>query len=207
MGVTLLHLGKIEDSKKYFEFAFKIGKERAFTDSPKLYLEIAKSKKLNIDVIKNEFDEIRCAKKITNADDDALDQQIEELIEKGNEFADEEDYKKAISVWEEALSLVSAPKNEQDETSWLYASIGDGYYQLANYPKAKDSFLNAKSCIAGDAYDNPFVMLRLGQSCFECKDFEEATEYLLRAYALDGKAIFKNEDKKYFDFLKKTAKL
>ena len=41
----------------------------------------------------------------------------------------------------------------------------------------------------------------------EEKDFEEATEYLLRAYALDGKAIFKNEDKKYFDFLKKTAKL
>ena len=47
-------------------------------------------------------------------------------------------------------------------------------------------------------------MLRLGESCLEIGDEKNATEYLLRAYMMEGKEIFKGEgDKqKYFEFLR-----
>lgn len=50
-------------------------------------------------------------------------------------------------------------------------------------------------------------MLRLGQSAFELGKKERATENLLRAYMLEGKEIFEEDDKKYFEFLKSKVDL
>ena len=44
--------------------------------------------------------------------DDKLYERIEELSEEGNEFADEERYAQARAKFEEALSLVPAPKTD-----------------------------------------------------------------------------------------------
>ena len=55
-------------------------------------------------------------------------------------------------------------------------------------------------------------MLRLGECCLEIGDEKNATEYLLRAYMMEGEEIFElDEDgngdgKKYFDFLKSHVK-
>ncbi len=44
--------------------------------------------------------------------------------------------------------------------------------------------------------------MRLGQSAFEIGKMEEAREYLLRAYMLEGDDIFSDEDEKYLDCIR-----
>jgi tetratricopeptide (TPR) repeat protein len=63
MGETLLYLDNVEDAKKYFESAYKIGTKRAFSERPKLYLEMAKAKSINNDAVKKEFQDIKNEKK------------------------------------------------------------------------------------------------------------------------------------------------
>jgi hypothetical protein len=52
------------------------------------------------------------------------------------------------------------------------------------------------------AIGNPFLHLRLGQCQLELGDRKRAADELTRAYAIEGKDIFANEDRKYFAFLK-----
>ncbi len=62
--------------------------------------------------------------------------------------------------------------------------------------------------MSGGGYGNPFIMLRLGECCLELGDEKNATEYLLRAYMMDGREIFEadgngeDDGQKYFDFLR-----
>lgn len=44
--------------------------------------------------------------------------------------------------------------------------------------------------------------LRLGQCQLEVDNLRRAENELARAYTIEGKSIFKKEDKKYFEFLK-----
>jgi tetratricopeptide (TPR) repeat protein len=109
----------------------------------------------------------------------------------------------AITLWEQALNLIPNPKQEYEAANWLYSSIRDGYFMLNNFEESAAYFTKAKF----GGYDNPFIMLRLGQSFYATNKLEEALEYLLRAYMLEGKEIFKGEDKKYFAHLKSKVKL
>lgn len=47
-----------------------------------------------------------------------------------------------------------------------------------------------------------FILLRLGQCFLETNNTEQAKEFLLRTYMIEGKAIFEEENEKYFQFLK-----
>ena len=126
---------------------------------------------------------------------------IQELSLKGNSFFDEGKYEKARLMFEEALTYVPEPKTNWKASSWLYAGIGDCFFYLNDFEKSKNSFFDAANCPEG--ITNPFVLLRLGQCCFETGDKEKAIDYLLRAYMLDGKKIFDNEDEKYVNLVKK----
>ncbi|GGA28702.1 hypothetical protein GCM10011384_17680 [Psychrobacillus lasiicapitis] len=59
---------------------------------------------------------------------------------------------------------------------------------------------NAINC--PDGIENPFIMLRLGETLYELGDVNKAKDYLLRAYILEGYSIFENEEEKYFDVIK-----
>lgn len=65
--------------------------------------------------------------------------------------------------------------------------------------KAKSELYNALNCPSG--ISNPFILLRLGESLFECGEMDKAKEYLLRAYMIEGYKIFFNEDDKYFELI------
>ncbi|MNE84689.1 hypothetical protein D3C80_1816200 [compost metagenome] len=75
------------------------------------------------------------------------------------------------------------------------------------HAEAMPHFLNAKNNLQENAYANPFIMLRVGQLYFEEDNLEQAKEYLLRAYMLDGAEIFEGSKEKYFEFLKENVKL
>jgi tetratricopeptide (TPR) repeat protein len=212
LGETHLHLSEIEEAKSAFHEAVKYGAtKRDFNEKPDFYFEIAKKKLTDNDEIKTLF-ELEIAKDFEpkaiaiELSDEVLEQ-IESLSEEGNEFFDDEDFEKAITVWKQALALIPNPQNTYAETLWLETSIGDAYFMMQNHQEAFPHFLNAKSNIEENAYENPFIMLRVGQLYFEANDFENAKEYLLRAYMFEGEAIFEGSKEKYFEFLKENVNL
>lgn len=133
---------------------------------------------------------------------------LDELAERGNQFEEEERYEEAIQAWEERLHLIPEPQNFFSETIWFLAAIGDVYFKQELYAKAHECFDKARGNLSGEGYRNPFIMLRLGECCLEIGDEKNATEYLLRAYMMEGKEIFEpdedgNDDgQKYFDYLR-----
>ncbi len=133
---------------------------------------------------------------------------LDEFAGRGNQFEEEERYEEAIQAWEEGLNLIPEPQQFYSETVWFLAAIGDVYFQKKLYSKAHEYFDKARGNLSGEGYGNSFIMLRLGECCLEIGDEKNATEYLLRAYMMEGKEIFEPDEageddgQKYFDFLR-----
>lgn len=136
-----------------------------------------------------------------------LQSELDELAEEGNKYFDNNEYDKALEIWKRALDLIPEPKKRISETVWFLTSIGDIYFLQGKYEEAFDNFEDARNNLSGEGINNPFILLRLGQSAFELEKKELATENLLRAYMLEGKEIFEEDDKKYFKFLKSNVDL
>lgn len=210
LGEVYLHLNKIEEAKKQFYKAIEYkATQRDFSDKPAFYFDIAKKKLVDeLEIVKLFQQEVKSKKEKISPKELSEDiiERIEQLSEQGNEFSEQENHTEAIRVWEQALALIPNPQNNFGESLWLETSIGDAYYMLGDFGNALSHLQNAKSNIEENAYENPFTMLRLGQSCFEIQQIEEAKEYLLRAYMLEGEEIFEGEEK-YLTFLKQHVKI
>lgn len=134
---------------------------------------------------------------------DYLYNQIESLSEKGNEAMDNERYDEAISFFQQAYNLLPAPKEEWEAYTWIMASIGDAYFSKQEYQSSLEYF---RKCYNNGDVDNPFILLRIGENYLELNDSEMAKEFLLRAYMLEGKKIFKHEPK-YLQWLSDNVEL
>jgi tetratricopeptide (TPR) repeat protein len=130
---------------------------------------------------------------------------IDKLSEEGNELAEANDFDGANKKFEEALAIVPQPKNEQEASMWLYASIGDMYFFKEDYDVSSENFYNALNC--PDGQSSGFVHLRLGENLFELDQKDNSLDSFMRAYMLEGKEIFDDEDKKYFEFLNEKVEL
>lgn len=129
---------------------------------------------------------------------------IDELSEAGNQFFDEGQYDEAIKEYKKALVLVPPPKIESEAATWIYAALGDSYFSKHDYQASLNSFLDAYKCPGG--ISNPFILFRIGQCYFYLQDEKNATEFLLKAYMLDGEKIFRGEEK-FLEFLSSKVKL
>lgn len=132
--------------------------------------------------------------------DDKVHDQIVQLCEEGDTLVEEGQFDKAIESYIEALDLVPSPKNNWEASTWIYTALGDAYFINDDYEMAKSNFYNALNC--PDGITNPLILLRLGESLFECGELDKAKEYLLKAYMLEGYKIFVEEDDKYFKLIK-----
>ncbi|MDZ7951761.1 hypothetical protein [Nostoc sp. DedQUE09] len=79
-------------------------------------------------------------------------------------------------------------------------AIGESYLLMDDYENARHALQEAMYC--PDAIGNPYIHLKLGQAQFELENFDRAQEELARAYIIEGKTIFENEDLKYYEYLK-----
>ncbi|TKI59747.1 hypothetical protein FC756_20445 [Lysinibacillus mangiferihumi] len=131
---------------------------------------------------------------------DQVYDQIVQLCNEGNIFVERGQIANALDSYLAALDLVPLPKNNWETSTWIYTALGDTYFLESEYEKAKSNLYNALNC--PDGISNPFILLRLGESLYECGELDKAKEYLLRAYILDGYKIFFNEDDKYFELIK-----
>ncbi|MED4355140.1 tetratricopeptide repeat protein [Schinkia azotoformans] len=132
--------------------------------------------------------------------DDKIYDKIVELCEEGDNLTEEDRFHDAIDKYNAALDLVPSPKRDWEAGTWIYTALGDAYFIIENYKKAKECFFDALNC--PDGVNNPLILLRLGESLFECGEHNKAEEYLLKAYMLEGYNIFKDEDEKYFGLIK-----
>lgn len=128
-----------------------------------------------------------------------LHEEIEALSEAGNVLFDQERYDSAIEKWQQALDRVPAPRADWEASLWLCASIGDAYYQKGQFDLAREFLLDAMNAPGGPS--NPFVLFRLGQAEARLANAKASTDYLLRAYMLDGTDIF-DADPDGADYLK-----
>jgi tetratricopeptide (TPR) repeat protein len=132
--------------------------------------------------------------------DEELYEKIQALCAEGEALLDEDDTEGAKNKYRAALDLVPSPKTEWEAATWIYTAMGDTCFLLEEYKQAQDHFFDAYNCPGG--IENPFIALRLGECLFETGNKEKATEYLLRAYMLEGDEIFEEEDEKYFALIK-----
>lgn len=130
---------------------------------------------------------------------DQVYDQITQFSEEGESLFKRGEYLKALLKYKAALALVPDPKRDWQAAAWLFAAIGDSYFQLEKYEQALEAFLDARNCPDGIA--NPFIHLRAGECYFEQGDLENAEEFMLRAYMWAGGEIFDQEDAKYVQFM------
>ena len=128
-----------------------------------------------------------------------LIKKINKLCDKGENLLDEGNFEDAIFVFQQALAALPEPYIEWEISTMIVSAIGDAYFYQQDFAKALEQFQEV--CLTPDGLNNPFVHLRLGQCYWETNDFEKAKTDLQRAYNLEGKDIFEDEDEKYLQFL------
>lgn len=132
--------------------------------------------------------------------DEDLYEEILSLCSDGDQLVEESKYDEAIDLYLKALNLLPNPKNVWEASTWIYTALGDTYFIKGDYNAAKGYLLDAMNC--PDGIENPFILMRLGESFYELQEISKAKELLLRAYMMEGYAIFEDEDFKFFSLIK-----
>jgi tetratricopeptide (TPR) repeat protein len=201
-GSIYYSLGDLDKARVYFKIAHNKEKGRVFQDFNPDFLHIAVISDTEFEDFKKDFTPN------TEEQDELSDEQqelIDDYCEKGNLEMDQGNYSAAIELFRKALKVLPEPAEDWDITGWISASVGDAYFCAKNYQEALVHLLAALK-LYGDEEANPFVLLRLGEVYYELGETELAGDYLLRAYRMEGEALFE-DDKKYFKFLKKQHQL
>jgi tetratricopeptide (TPR) repeat protein len=136
---------------------------------------------------------------MTKSLDDELYVDLLVLCEDGDELVKGKQFDQALLKYEEAWNLLPEPKFEWEAATWILAAIGDAYFFAGKYDLSRTAFKNALKC--PDGLENPFIYLRIGETSYELGDRQGAQDSLARAYMLDGRTVFSQEDPKYLLFL------
>lgn len=134
---------------------------------------------------------------------DEVYDKITALSEKGDEYAEKEQFTSALKQYEEALNLLPEPKTDWEAATWLYTAIGDVHYNKLELHQAMDAY--QKALMSPDGTGNPYIWFSIGQIYFEEENFEKAKTHFMSAYLLDGEEIFEGENPVYFELIKEET--
>jgi len=132
--------------------------------------------------------------------DDEIHERIKRFCADGDAAAERGEFAAAIEQYEKAWDLLPEPKTRWEAATWILAAIGDTHYLSGEFEQGRDTLLTAMRC--PNAVGNPFLHLRLGQCQFELGFEIIAGDELTRAYMGGGGAIFRDEDPKYYAYIK-----
>lgn len=130
---------------------------------------------------------------------DDIHDKLEKISKKGDKFQIDGEYILAIEEYTKGLSLLPIPMQKWDAYGWLQVAIADCYFDIENFNLAKQHYFNALS--NDTMIDNPYIHFGIGQSFFELNELDDAKEYLMKTYMLDGKDLFNDYDEKYFNLI------
>jgi hypothetical protein len=102
------------------------------------------------------------------------------------------DYEGARQFYEDAFKLIPEPKRDYSESTQVISALGDCFFFLRDYGKAKAALDDVLLCPGGAA--NPFVRLRRGQVFHLIGDNERARTELTTAYLNGGREVFEGEE-------------
>jgi tetratricopeptide (TPR) repeat protein len=122
------------------------------------------------------------------------------LFASGEEFVDAEQYADAVGRFQAAWEALPDPKEEQDQAVQILAAVADCHFYLGQWEACHNAMQHALRC--GAELDNSFVRLRLGQSLYELGDEQEAANWLVPVYLMEGRAPFAEDDPKYLEFFR-----
>lgn len=122
-----------------------------------------------------------------------IQEQMEALSEQGEEAFDQGRYEEALDIYNHALSILPEPRERWEAYVWLKAAIGDACFFMDRFDDGLDHFYEAYTA-AGPQNMNPFIVYRLGQIYKRLDDEENAVEFLMRAFLLEGEDVFEDED-------------
>ncbi|MFT7561569.1 MAG: tetratricopeptide (TPR) repeat protein [Flavobacteriales bacterium] len=132
--------------------------------------------------------------------DSALEQQVEQLCDTGDQCAENQDFSQANVHYLEALAVLPEPANQWEQGAWVYGSLGETYFHQQDFTQMLENFEAALSCPQGA--DNPFIHLRLGQAYFEVTELDKAKACFKQVVSMASEEVFADEDSKYLALLK-----
>lgn len=136
---------------------------------------------------------------------EATSSKLDILAQEGNVLLEDKgDWEGAVAKWQEALSNLPPPQTQFSEALWLFASLGEAYLQGEHLNLAQEAYETAYSC--PDGHVNPYILLQLGKIYADVGNEKNALRMLLRAYMIEGRAIFE-DDQPYFEYLDKRIDL
>jgi tetratricopeptide (TPR) repeat protein len=124
---------------------------------------------------------------------------IQQLCDKGDECANQEQISEAFDYYWEAWDLLPEPQYDWDASMVILGSVGDLNFACEDYEAGRDNLIEALKC-AG-AKGNPFLHLRLGQCHFELNEMDKANVELRKAFNEGGAEIFEDEEPKFFELV------
>lgn len=129
-----------------------------------------------------------------------LRQMIDNLCQKGDQYAQIDQLDDALDQYEAAWELLPDPKDQWPAATWILMAIGDTYFEKRDFLSAMETLRESLKMPDGDS--NAFILLRLGQCLFETGNLAAAAEVFEAAFRQQGVELFADEDPRYLDFLK-----
>jgi hypothetical protein len=125
---------------------------------------------------------------------------VERLFTEGEELIAAERDEDALKRFQAAWASLPAPKEEQEPAVRILAAIADCHFHLGDWAACRDAVQVSFRC--GADIGNPFLRLRLGQSLYELGDENEAANWLVPVYLMEGREPFEGDDPKYLEFFR-----
>ena len=122
-----------------------------------------------------------------------IQDQVETLTEQGEEAMDQGRYEEALDIFNQALSVLPEPREVWEAYVWLKAAMGDACFLSDRFEDGLDHFYEAYTN-AGPENINPFIVYRLGQTYRQLQDEDNAIEFFIKAYMLEGESVFEDQD-------------
>lgn len=128
---------------------------------------------------------------------------IMKLYKQGERNEEKCEYEKAFNKYEKAFHMIPENIEEYDISSLILVSMGDIRLLQENYSDAKNYYFDAMNCT--DGISNPYILFNLGKCFYLQNNFERAQEYFIRTYMMDGRNLFCDDNKKYFQFIEELV--
>jgi tetratricopeptide (TPR) repeat protein len=130
-------------------------------------------------------------------------EKVKQLCQKGYQDFDTGDTAAALRQFYSAWTLLPKPQNQWQEAGWVLTALGDAYFAKGSFDLGREALLSALHC--PKAMGNPTIHLRLGQCLWELNEHDKALSQFNLVIKNGGEALFKKENKKYFEQLANTT--
>ncbi len=214
VGKVAYESGDMEKAKAYLTLADKKSQGKIFDEGDVKYLRfirnhIRESDSLKMKKVINIYKEAKqfTEEELEQISEIAIGSEVTEIVNKAEDLMEKKEYKKAVKLYKKAFKALQYPVQDFLNELRIQEGMGEAYFHLGAYKKTIDILSKIWVTPYGEETDNPYVLLRLGQSLIESGASEQGLEFLLKAYTVGGLEIFNHEDPKYFNFIKREDEI